>query len=210
MISMKNDAEFAAMRRAGRIVAEVLDWAKREVKVGMTTAEIDREAERIIRAAGATPEFKGYRGFPASTCLSVNEQVVHGIPGKYRLKSGDIIGIDVGARIDGFVGDAAVTIGVGTVTPQAQLLMDTCRESLERAIAEVRPGGRLSAIGRAVQTHAESRGFSLVREYAGHGIGRKMHEEPSVPNYVDADTRRHDLVLKAGMAICTKSPAETP
>lgn len=202
MISIKNEQEFAAMRRAGRIVAEVLDWAKREIKPGMTTAEIDREAERIIRAAGGTPEFKGYRGFPASTCLSVNEQVVHGIPGKYRLKSGDIIGVDVGARIDGFVGDAAVTVPVGTVTPAAQLLIDTCRESLERAVAAVKPGGRLTDIGRAVQSHAESKGFSLVREYAGHGIGRKMHEEPSVPNYVDSDTRRADHTLKAGMAIC--------
>lgn len=202
MISIKSEQEFAAMRRAGRIVAQVLDWAQREIRSGMTTLEIDREAEKIIRTAGGTPEFKGYRGFPASTCLSVNEQVVHGIPGKYRLKDGDILGFDVGARIDGFVGDAAVTVPVGRVTPEARKLIDTTRECLERAIAACRPGGRLTEIGRAVQEHAESNGFTLVREYAGHGIGRRMHEEPSVPNYVDAESRRHDHVLKPGMAIC--------
>lgn len=202
MISIKNEQEFAAMRRAGRIVAEVLAFASREIRPGMTLAEIDAEAERIIRARGATPEFKGYRGFPASTCLSVNEQVVHGIPGKRRLAEGDILSVDVGARIDGYVGDAAVTVAVGRVTPEAQRLIDTCRECLDRAVAVCGPGAKLSAIGEAVQKHAESRGFSLVREYAGHGIGRKMHEEPSVPNYVDADVRRHDLALRPGMAIC--------
>ena len=202
MSSLKNDREFEAMRRAGRIVAEVLAWASREIRPGMTTAEVDAEAEKIIRAAGATPEFKGYRGFPASTCLSVNEQVVHGIPGRRRLAEGDVLGVDVGARIDGLVADAAVTVGVGRVTAEAQRLMDTCRECLDRAVAVCGPGTRLTAIGTAVQGHAEARGYSLVREYAGHGIGRRMHEEPSVPNYVDAETRRQDLVLKPGMAIC--------
>lgn len=202
MISLKSELEFQTMRRAGRIVAEVLDWAARNIRPGMTLAEIDAEAERIIRSRGATPEFKGYRGFPASTCLSVNEQVVHGIPGRRRLAEGDILGFDVGARIDGFVGDAAITVPVGRVSPEAQRLIDTCRECLDRAVAVCAPGARLTQIGDAVQQHAESRGYSLVREYAGHGIGRKMHEEPSVPNYVDPDVRRHDLALKAGMAIC--------
>lgn len=202
MISLKSDVEFQAMRRAGRIVAEVLGWASQNVRAGMTLAEIDAEAERLIRSRGATPEFKGYRGFPASTCLSVNEQVVHGIPGRRRLVAGDILGIDVGARIDGFVGDAAITLPVGSVTREAQRLIDTCRECLDRAIAVCGPGARLTAIGEAVQRHAETRGYTLVREYAGHGIGRKMHEEPSVPNYVDPDVRRHDLGLRPGMAIC--------
>lgn len=202
MISIKTEPEFAAMRRAGRIVAEVLAWASANVRPGMTLAEIDAECERIIRSRGATPEFKGYRGYPASTCLSVNEQVVHGIPTRRRLQDGDIVGLDVGARIDGFVGDAAVTIGVGRVTPEARRLIDTCRECLDHAVAVCAPGTRLTRIGEAVQKHAESRGYTLVREYAGHGIGRKMHEEPSVPNYVDADVRRHDLALKPGMAIC--------
>ena len=202
MISLKTDLEFAAMRRAGRVVAEVLAWAQTSVKPGMTLAEIDAEAERIIRSRGGTPEFKGYRGFPASTCLSVNEQVVHGIPGRRRVVEGDIIGFDVGVRLDGFVGDAAVTVPVGRISKEAQRLIDTCRECLEHAVAVCGPGARLSQIGHAVQSHAESRGYTLVREYAGHGIGRKMHEEPSVPNYVDQDVRRHDLSLKAGMAIC--------
>jgi len=202
MISIKSDDEFRAMREAGRIVAEVLAWARENVKAGMSTLDVDAEAERIIRARGATPEFKGYRGFPASICASINEEVVHGIPGKRKLKSGDVIGIDVGARWGGFVGDAAITLPIGTVTKEAQRLVDTCRECLELAIAATGPGVRLSAIGAAVQTHAESRGYTLVREYAGHGIGRHMHEEPSVPNYVDPRSRHRDHVLRPGMAIC--------
>jgi methionyl aminopeptidase len=202
VISIKTDDEFRAMREAGRIVAEVLAWARENVAAGMTTGDLDAEAERIIRSRGATPEFKGYRGFPASICASVNDEVVHGIPGRRRLKAGDVIGIDVGARWGGFVGDAAITVPVGRVTPEAQRLIDTCRECLDLAIAASGPGVRLSAIGAAVQTHAESRGYTLVREYAGHGIGRHMHEEPSVPNYVDSRAKHRDHVLRPGMAIC--------
>ena len=143
----------------------------------------------------------GYHGYPASSCISVNEQVVHGIPGARRLKDGDIVGIDVGARIKGYVGDNAATIAVGRVTPAAQRLIDTTRECLERAVAECVPGRRLSDIGRAVQTHAEARGYTLVRDYAGHGIGTRMHEDPQVPNYVDKVTLRNDLVLKEGLCI---------
>jgi methionyl aminopeptidase len=202
MISIKTDDEFRAMREAGRIVAEVLAWAQRSVKPGMTTGDVDAEAERIIRSHGATPEFKGYRGYPASICASVNEEVVHGIPGRRRLKTGDIIGIDVGARWNGFVGDAAITLAVGGVCAEAARLLETTRECLEIAVAVTGPGVRLSAIGSAVQTHAESRGYSLVREYSGHGIGRQMHEEPSVPNYVDPKAKHRDHVLRPGMAIC--------
>lgn len=202
MISIKTDEEFRAMREAGRIVGEVLAWARANVRAGMTTGEIDAEAERLIRARGATPEFKGYRGFPASICASVNDEVVHGIPGKRRLKAGDVIGIDVGARWGGFVGDAAITLPIGDVSEEAQRLIDTCRECLDLAIAAAGPGVRLSAIGAAVQSHAEARGYSLVREYAGHGIGRHMHEEPSVPNYVDPRAKHRDHVLRPGMAIC--------
>jgi methionyl aminopeptidase len=203
MISIKSDEEFRAMREAGRIVAEVLAWARENVKAGMSTADIDAEAERIIRSRGATPEFKGYRGFPASICASVNDEVVHGIPSPRRkLKAGDVIGVDVGARWGGFVGDAAITLPIGKISKEAQRLVDTCRECLELAIAATGPGVRLSAIGAAVQSHAESRGYTLVREYAGHGIGRHMHEEPSVPNYVDGRSRHRDHVLRPGMAIC--------
>jgi len=203
LISIKSADEFKAMREAGRIVAEVLAWARENVRAGMTTKDVDAEAERIIRARGATPEFKGYRGFPASICASVNHEVVHGIPsGKRRLEPGDVVGIDVGARWQGFVGDAAITLPIGKVSAEAQRLIDTCRECLELAIGVTGPGVRLSAIGAAVQNHAEARGYSLVREYAGHGIGRHMHEEPSVPNYVDVKARHRDHVLRPGMAIC--------
>ena len=202
MISIKSDEEFEAMRAAGRIVAEVHAYMRENVRPGVTTGELDAAAERIIRDHGATPEFKGYHGFPASICASVNEEVVHGIPGGRRLEEGDVIGIDVGARIHGFVGDAALSLAVGEVDPEAQRLLDTTRECLDLAVAVCGPGVRLSAIGAAVQQHAESRGYSLVREYAGHGIGRRMHEEPSVPNYVEPSMRHRDVVLRPGMAIC--------
>lgn len=202
MITVKTDDEFALMREAGRIVAEVHAWMRENVAPGVTTAEIDAEAEKIIRSHGATPEFKGYHGFPASICASVNHEVVHGIPGSQTLREGDIIGIDVGARIHGFVGDAALSLAVGKVSRKAQHLLDTTRECLDLAIAVVGPGVRVSAIGAAVQRHAESRGYTLVREYAGHGIGRQMHEEPSIPNYVDSSARHRDPVLRPGMAIC--------
>ena len=190
------------MRRAGASSALVHAWMRENVRPGITTGDIDRAAEAIIRDNGATPEFKGYHGFPASICSSVNEEVVHGIPGDRRLNEGDIVGLDVGARIDGFVGDAALSLPVGEVDAEARRLLDTTRECLELAVAVCGPGVRLSAIGAAVQRHAEKRGYSLVREYAGHGIGRRMHEEPSVPNYVDPAMRHRDVVLRPGMAIC--------
>jgi methionyl aminopeptidase len=202
VISIKTDEEFESMRAAGRIVAEVHAYMRENVRPGVTTGELDAAAERIIRDHGATPEFKGYHGFPASICASVNEEVVHGIPGSRRLEQGDVIGIDVGARIEGFVGDAALSLAVGEVDPEAQRLLDTTQECLNLAVAVCGPGVRLSAIGAAVQQHAESRGYTLVREYAGHGIGRRMHEEPSVPNYVDPSMRHRDVVLRPGMAIC--------
>jgi methionyl aminopeptidase len=190
------------MREAGRIVAKVHVWMRENVRPGITTREIDDAAEALIRENGATPEFKGYHGFPASVCASVNDEVVHGIPGPRRLEEGDIVGLDVGARIHGFVGDAALTLPVGRVNEQAMRLVETTEECLALAVAVCGPGVRLSAIGAAVQRHAEKRGYTLVREYAGHGIGRKMHEEPSVPNYVDPSLRYRDVVLRPGMAIC--------
>ena len=202
MIPLKNGTELGIMREAGRIVAEVLAWARESARPGVTTADLDAGAERIIRSRGATPEFKGYHGFPASVCASVNDEVVHGIPGPRVLREGDIVGIDVGARLSGFVGDAAVTIAVGRVSEEASRLMETARECLELGISVAGPGVRVSAIGAAVQAHAEARGYSLVREFAGHGIGRAMHEEPTVPNYVDRTIRGRDPTLRAGMAIC--------
>ena len=201
MIVLKSPREIELLREAGRVARLALDAARAMVRPGVATGEIDAEVERVIRAHGATPEFKGYHGFPASSCISVNDQVVHGIPGSRKLKEGDIAGIDVGARLKGFVGDNAATIAVGRVAPEAQRLIDTTRECLEQAIAQCRPGRKLSDIGRAVQSLAESRGYTLVREYAGHGIGTRMHEDPQVPNYVDDATLRRDLVLKEGLCI---------
>jgi methionyl aminopeptidase len=201
VIVLKSPREIALLREAGRIARLALDAAVDLVYPGVATSEIDAEVERVIRAHGATPEFKGYHGYPASTCISVNDQVVHGIPGQRRLAEGDIVGIDVGARYKGFVGDNAATVPVGRVDAAARRLIDTTRECLERGVEQCVPGRRLSDIGRAVQGHAESNGFSLVRDYAGHGIGTRMHEDPQVPNYVDDATLKRDLVLKEGLCI---------
>ena len=201
MIVLKSKREIDLLREAGRIARVALDAAVAMAKPGVTTAEIDREVERVIKSLGAVPEFKGYHGYPASSCISVNDEVVHGIPGGRRLEAGDIVGIDVGARFKGFVGDNAATVPIGKVAAKAQRLVDTTRECLEAAVKECLPGRRLSDIGRAVQTIAEARGYSLVRDYAGHGIGTRMHEDPQVPNYVDAATMKRDVVLKEGLCI---------
>jgi methionyl aminopeptidase len=201
VIVLKSPREIERMREAGRIARLALDAAVAMVEPGVATSEIDAEVERVIRSHGATPEFKGYHGYPASTCTSVNDEVVHGIPGGRRLREGDIVGIDVGARWKGFVGDNAATVAVGRVTADAKKLVETTRECLEAGVRECVPGKKLSDIGRAVQTIAEARGYSLVRDYAGHGIGTRMHEDPQVPNYVDAATLKRDLVLREGLCI---------
>jgi len=201
VISYKTPREVAAMREAGRIVAEVLAWASDNVRAGMTTDEIDRRARTIIEGRGATCPFRGYHGYPKSICTSINEEVVHGIPGKRRLKDGDVLGVDVGATWKNYMGDAAVTLPVGKVRPEVERLLRTTRECLEAALRVVGPGVRLSAVAAAVQTLAESRGYAVVREYAGHGIGTRLHEEPQVPNYVDPSARLHDVVLRPGVVI---------
>lgn len=172
------------MREAGRLVGEVLTELTAMVAPGVTTADLDAAAEKRILAAGAVPAFKGYHGYPATICASVNEEVIHGIPsGRRILKAGDIVSIDVGAALDGYFGDSAVTLAVGRVTEEAATLLRATEESLYKAIEHVRPGARISDIGHAVQQHVEAFGFSVVREFVGHGIGQKMHEEPQVPNY---------------------------
>ena len=172
------------MREAGRLVGEVLTELTARVKPGVTTAELDELAEARIRKAGATPAFKGYHGYPATICASINEEVIHGIPsGRRVLNEGDVISIDVGASLDGYFGDSAVTLAVGKVSESAATLLRVTEESLFKAIERVRPGGRISDIGHAVQAHVEAYGFSVVREFVGHGIGQRMHEEPQVPNY---------------------------
>lgn len=171
------------IRAAAQIVARVLREMGRAVRPGITTAELDRLAETIIRDCGARPAFKGYRGFPASICPSVNEEVVHGIPGKRALKEGDIIGVDVGTELHGWYGDAARTFAVGAVSEEASRLMRVTEEALHMGLQQARAGNRVGDISNAVQVHVERNGFSVVRDLVGHGIGREMHEEPAIPNF---------------------------
>ena len=177
-------AEIEIMRTAGGVVAEVLDLCRELARPGVTTGELDRQAEALIRRRGGVPLFKGYRGYPSSICASVNEEVVHGIPGARALNEGDLLSVDVGVRLDGFCADAATTCPVGKVSEAGERLMRVCREALDRGIRTLRPGMRLSTLCRAIQLYVESQGCSVVRQYTGHGIGREMHEEPQVPNFV--------------------------
>ena len=183
MIIGKSRKELEKMRAAGRLVGEVLQALRRMVAPGITTLEVDAAADKMIRDAGAYPTFKGYNGFPFSICASVNEQVVHGFPSRYELKDGDIFSLDVGVTLEGFVGDTATTVPVGHISEELQRLIHVTEECLDLAIEQCRPGRHLGDIGAAVQQHAEASGYSIVREYVGHGIGRRMHEDPQIPNY---------------------------
>jgi methionyl aminopeptidase len=184
VITCRSHAELEKMRDAGRLVAEVLTELSSLVAPGITTADLDAVAEQRIVAAGAMPAFKGYHGYPATICASVNDEVIHGIPsGRRVLQEGDIVSIDVGASLDGYYGDSAVTLPVGQVSEEATRLLRATEEALYKAIEHARPGNRVSDIGHAVQQHVEAFGFSVVREFVGHGIGQRMHEEPQVPNY---------------------------
>ncbi len=184
MIVCRSHDELEKMRAAGRLVGEVLTELSAMVAPGVTTADLDEAAEKRIRQAGAMPAFKGYHGYPATICASINEEVIHGIPsGRRILNEGDVISIDVGASLDGYYGDSAMTLPVGQVSEEAARLLRVTEESLLKAIERVKVGGRVSDIGHAVQKHVEAFGFSVVREFVGHGIGQRMHEEPQVPNY---------------------------
>lgn len=171
------------MRRAGLVVAETLRDLRKMVEPGVTTRQLDAVAEKKIRSVGAYPTFKGYRGFPASICASVNDEVVHGIPSDRKLREGDIVKIDCGATLDGYVGDAAISIPVGGVPSEIEELLQVTRESLFKALEKMVPGNRLYDVSHAVQEHVEDCGYSIVREFCGHGIGQRMHEDPQVPNY---------------------------
>jgi methionyl aminopeptidase len=205
-IIIKSEREIALMRQAGRIVGTVLDILSRRVKPGMKTKELDQIAAEEAEKLGGTPSFKGYRGFPANLCVSVNDEVVHGIPGERVLRQGDIVSLDFGAIYQGFHGDGAVTVGVGDIAPKARELVETTRGALEAGIAAARPGARLDDISVAIQGYAEGRGYAVVREYTGHGIGREMHEEPQVPNFGLAGT---GPVLKKGMTIALEPMLNT-
>jgi len=199
MILLKSPRELEHMRAAGKILAGVKALLLRLVKPGISTKDIDGEVEAFIVSKGATSAFKGYRGYPATVCTSINEEVVHGIPSpKRRLKEGDIIGLDLGCVVEGYYGDCAVTLPVGAVPPRVQELIDVTRESLDKAIVQCRVGNRIGDVSHAVQMHCESHGFGVVRSFVGHGIGRALHEEPQVPNFGDAG---RGPALKAGMVL---------
>ncbi len=180
---LKTPGEIQLMDEANRIVLQVLEAMGQTIAPGVTSRELDRLAEKIIRDAGGVPAFLNYRGYPATLCISVNDVIVHGIPKDVPLKDGDIVGIDCGVLYKGYYGDAARTFAVGRIDPEAKRLLEVTEEALRRAVAQVKPGGRLSDIGHAVQRYAESHGFSVVREFSGHGIGTSLHEDPQIPNY---------------------------
>ena len=183
MIVCKSPSEIERMRTANVLVADVLAQLAGMVAPGVTTAELDAAAEQLVRAAGAEPAFKGYRGYPCTLCASVNEQVVHGIPSDRKLADGDIISLDMGVKLNGFFGDSAVTVPVGKVSPDVTRLLQVTEEALGKGIEHVRLGGRVSDIGHAIQRHVEANGYSVVREFVGHGIGAALHEEPQIANY---------------------------
>ena len=197
-IIIKSDEEIATMRQAGKIVATILKILSEQVKPGMKTEELDIIAGRELERLGAKPSFKGYRGFPANLCVSVNDEIVHGIPGERVLNEGDIVSLDFGAIYEGFQGDAAVTVAVGEVIPAAKRLIEATRGSLEAGIAAACHGATLGDVSAAIQHYAESRGYSVVREYTGHGIGRDMHEDPQIPNFGSSGT---GPALKKGMTL---------
>ncbi|MGE5551458.1 MAG: type I methionyl aminopeptidase [Bacteroidota bacterium] len=200
MIVLKSPTELVKMRRAGRIVAQVLADLAGMARPGLTTAALDARAAELTAEMGGVPAFKGYNGFPAALCASINEEVVHGIPGRRRLAEGDILSLDFGAFYEGYCADAALTVPIGAVSPEAERLIRTTREALEAGIAAVREHRRVSDISRAVQNLVEGEGFSVVREFVGHGIGQKMHEPPQIPNFV-AGFLDYDQRLRAGMTL---------
>ena len=200
-IVIKSEAELAAMRQAGRVNAEALAVVQEMIRPGVPTADLDAAAEEVIRQHGGTPIFKGYPGpypFPATLCVSINEELVHGFPSKRRLKEGDIVSVDCGTLLEGFVGDSAFTVGVGEISAQARRLLEVTEQSLYIGIDKMRAGNRTGDISAAIQTFVEGEGFYVTREYTGHGVGRNMHEGPQVPNY---GTAGRGILLRPGMTI---------
>lgn len=199
MIVLKTSRELAIMKEACIISAGALQTVAKAVEPGVSTAELDRLAEEYIRSKGAVPNFKNYQGYPATACISINNEVIHGIPSKQRiLKEGDIVSVDLGAMYEGYHGDNAATFAVGDVSPEAKRLMDVTRESLYEGINAARPGGRIGDISHAVQSYVEANGFSVVRQFVGHGVGTKLHEDPEVPNFGKAG---HGFRLMPGMTL---------
>ncbi len=198
MIPLKTKAEIELLRQANQIVAEARDSIRAMAEPGITTLELDEHAEKLMAKRGAKPAFKGYRGFPATICVSINNEVVHGIPGKRKLKEGDLVSVDLGSIFEGFYGDSALSFAVGQVSEEAERLMRVTRESLYKGIEAAQPGNRLHDISAAVQEHCEAQGFSIVKDFVGHGIGRALHEDPQVPNF---GTRGTGPKLQPGMVL---------
>lgn len=201
MIVRKSPREVEIMRVAGKITANALRLAKEIAKNGVSTDYLNEEVEKYIISQGGIPIFKGYRGFPKSICTSINEEVVHGIPGNRKLKEGDILSIDVGVSYRKYVADAALTVPIGDISNEAKELVDTCEESLHLAIKAIKANGKLSLISRAIQEYVEKNGYSVIRNYTGHGIGRCMHEDPQVPNFVSKSLLEADEILTPGVTI---------
>jgi methionyl aminopeptidase len=201
VITLKSPREIEKMRVAGRIVAECHALAREMLKPGIRTIDLDEACAKLIRERNAEAAFLGYHGYPANICVSVNDEVVHGIPGRRRIEEGDVVSVDVGVRYDGYFGDAAVTLICGAPSAEAKRLVEVCDKALELGIGVVRPGERLSTVSRTVQTYVESNGYSVVRKFVGHGIGSQMHEEPQVPNYVSKAILDFDVVMKPGLTI---------
>ncbi len=199
MVTLKSTRELELMRKSGKITAQILDEIVKMVKPGVTTYDLDKHAEARCKDLGALPAFKGYQGFPATVCISVNDEVVHGIPSKKRvLKEGDIVGLDFGVKYEGYFGDSARTVAVGKISPQAQKLMDVTRDGMFKGIEQCREGNRVFDIGHAIQNYVEAFGYSVVRNFVGHGIGKALHEDPQVPNY---GPKGKGMLLKAGMVL---------
>lgn len=201
MIALKTAREIEKMRVAGRITAEAIDVARKLVAPGIRTVDLDEAVAKLIRDRGGEAAFLGYRGFPASICVSINEEVVHGIPSRRKLEEGDVVSVDVGVKYDGYYGDSAATIPCGAVSAEARRLIDAAERALELAIDAVKPGEKLSTISKTVQTFVESNGYSVVRDFVGHGIGAHLHEDPQVPNYWTESRRPFDVVMQPGLAL---------
>jgi len=199
MVHLRTEEEIELLRENALLVSDTLAEIGRHIAPGISTKEINAIADRLIRSRGAVPAFLGYRGFPASLCVSVNEYVVHGIPSDYRLREGDIVSVDCGTIMKGFIGDSAYTFAVGSIAPEVEKLLNVTKEALYKGVAQAKAGNRTGDIAAAVQEHSERNGFSVVRELVGHGIGRKMHEDPQVPNY---GARGRGTLLREGMVLC--------
>lgn len=201
MVIRKSDREIEIMRKAGKIVADALAMTREIAKEGVCTEDLNTKLEEYVLQKGGIPVFKGYRGYPKSICASINEEIVHGVPGQRKLRNGDILSVDIGVEFNKYVGDAAITIPIGEISEEAESLLRVCEEALNKAIEKVSANNKLSEVSRSIQDYVESNGLSVIRDYTGHGIGRQMHEDPQIPNFVSKELLKADEILLQGMAL---------